>query len=233
MYELKTNTAVRIPVGPFVDPTDGKTAETSLVVTDISVQLYQTKTDGTAVVRAQFAPTSSGGNNDMALVASSTDGMYDLELTANQLNWLGNGRITFYDIDGALVHWIDVQVVNADYFNGKYGTSGDIWSKVLPGTYGATEAGHILADIKTKTDTIGGAGALAWTYTLTDEGTGDPIDGAEVWITTDSLGSNIVASGVTNTFGVVNFTLDAGSYFVWRKKAGWNFSPEPDTEIVS
>lgn len=123
MYELKTNTAVRIPVGPLVDPTDAKTAETALTVTDLSVQLYQIKTDGSAVVRTQFAPTASGGNNDMALVTSSTDGMYDLELTAAQLNWLGTGRITFYDVDGFLVHWIDIHVVSAAYFDFKYGSS--------------------------------------------------------------------------------------------------------------
>lgn len=123
MYELKTNTATRIAVGPLVDPTDGKTAETALTVTDLSVQIYQIKNDGTAVVRSQFAPTASGGNNDMALVSSSTDGMYDLELTAAQLNFLGNARITFYDVDGFLVHWIDILVVSAAYFDWKYGAT--------------------------------------------------------------------------------------------------------------
>ena len=123
MYILKTNTAVRISVGPLVDPTDGKTAETALTVTGLSMQLYQIKNDGSAVVRTQVTPTASSGDNDMALVTSSTDGMYDLEITAAQLNWLGNGRITFYDVDGFLVHWIDIQVVSAAYFNWIYGTT--------------------------------------------------------------------------------------------------------------
>ena len=122
-YILKTNTATRIAVGPLVDPGDGKTAETSLTVTGLSMQLYQIKNDGGAVVRTQVTPSASGGDNDMALVASSTDGMYDLELTAAQLNWLGNGRITFYDVDGFLVHWIDIQVVSAAYFDWIYGTT--------------------------------------------------------------------------------------------------------------
>jgi len=123
MYELKTNTATRIAVGPLVDPTDGKTAETGLTVTDLSVQIYRLKTDGNAVVRTQFAPTASGGDNDMVHVADDTAGMYDLELTAAQLNFLGNARITFYDVDGFLVHWIDIQVVSAAYFDWKYGTT--------------------------------------------------------------------------------------------------------------
>lgn len=121
--ELKTNTAVRIPIGPLVDPTDGKTAETALTVTALSVQIYQTKTDGTAVVRTQFAPTASGGSNDMALVTSSTDGMYDLELTAAQLNFLGNARLSVYDVDGFLVWWVDLKIVSANYFDNKYGST--------------------------------------------------------------------------------------------------------------
>uniref|UniRef100_A0A6M3IK96 Uncharacterized protein n=1 Tax=viral metagenome TaxID=1070528 RepID=A0A6M3IK96_9ZZZZ len=123
MYELKTNTATRIAVGPLVDPTDGKTAETALTVTALVVQIYQLANDGTAVVRASFSPTASGGTNDMALVVSSTDGMYDLELTAAQLNFYGNARITFYDVDGFLVHYTDLQIVSANYFNNKYGTT--------------------------------------------------------------------------------------------------------------
>ncbi|MCK5611177.1 hypothetical protein KAR91_55400 [Candidatus Pacearchaeota archaeon] len=122
-YELLTNTAYRIPVGPLVDPSDGKTAEVALDVTALSVQIYQMKNDGSAVVRAQFAPTASGGNNDMILVPSSTDGMYDLEITAAQINWLGNGRISFYDVDGFLVHYFDIHVVSANYFNNKYGST--------------------------------------------------------------------------------------------------------------
>jgi hypothetical protein len=123
MYVLKTNTATRIPVGPLVDPDDGKTAETTLTVTGLSVQLYRMANDGGAVVRTQFAPTASGGDNDMALVTSSTDGMYDLELTATQVNFLGNARATFYDVDGFLVHWIDLHVVSAAYFDWMFGST--------------------------------------------------------------------------------------------------------------
>jgi len=90
----------------------------------------------------------------------------------------------------------------------------------------------IVDAIKLKTDTMGGAGAIAWAYTLTDSVTGGPIDGAEVWVSTDSAGANIIASGTTDAYGVVNFTLDAGQIFIWRKKAGYNFS-DPDTETVA
>lgn len=130
MYELKTNTAVRIAVGPLVDPGDYKTAETSLTVTGMSVEIFQIKGDGNAVVRTAFSPTASGGNNDMVHVTDDTTGMYDLELTAAQLNWLGNGRIAFYDVDGFIVHWIDIHVVSANYWDWKYGT-GNVNSNVI------------------------------------------------------------------------------------------------------
>jgi len=86
--------------------------------------------------------------------------------------------------------------------------------------------------IKLKTDTLGGAGAITWTYTLTDADTGALIDGASVWVTTDSAGANVIASGVTDDSGQVTFYLDAGTVYVWRSRAGYNFT-NPDTEVVS
>ncbi len=88
------------------------------------------------------------------------------------------------------------------------------------------------ADIKAKTDTLGGAGAITWNYTLTDSVTAAPIDGAEVWCSTDSAGANIIATGITNAYGIVTFYLDAGTIYVWRKKAGYNFT-NPDQETVA
>ncbi len=77
-----------------------------------------------------------------------------------------------------------------------------------------------------------GAGARKWVYTLTEQGTGTPISDADVWITTDEAGSNVVASGRTDQAGKVTFWLDAGQVYVWRQKSGWNFV-NPDTGTVS
>lgn len=77
-----------------------------------------------------------------------------------------------------------------------------------------------------------GAGAISHSYTLTDSDDGTPIDGAEVWVTTDAAGVDVVASGSTNSFGVVTFMLDAGAYYFWRKCSGYNFN-NPDLETVS
>ena len=79
--------------------------------------------------------------------------------------------------------------------------------------------------------TAASAGANTWTYTLTNSSTGLPIDGAEVWVTTDILGANIVASGTTNAYGVCTFMLDTGTVYVWSKKSGYTFI-NPDQEEV-
>ena len=77
------------------------------------------------------------------------------------------------------------------------------------------------------------AGAIEWTYTLTDSVSGALIDGAEIWVTSDSAGTTVLASGTTNSSGVVTFFLDAGTIYVWAKKSGYNIDDQPDEEIVS
>lgn len=77
-----------------------------------------------------------------------------------------------------------------------------------------------------------GAGAIPFTYTLTSSGDGSPIADADVWVTSDSAGSNLLASGRTDQNGVVTFYLDSGTVYVWRQKSGWDFT-NPDTEVVS
>jgi len=78
----------------------------------------------------------------------------------------------------------------------------------------------------------GGSGAISFVYTLTDADAGTPIDGAEVWVTTDAAGLNVIASGITDAYGVARFMLDAGAVYLWRKKSGYNFT-NPDTQTVS
>ncbi|NVM21303.1 MAG: hypothetical protein HWN68_05940 [Desulfobacterales bacterium] len=86
------------------------------------------------------------------------------------------------------------------------------------------------ADIVTRSTL--GAGGIAWTYTLTEAATGNPIPDADVWVTSDQAGNSILASGKTDGYGKVTFYLDAGTVYVWRQKSGWDFT-NPDTEVVS
>ena len=77
-----------------------------------------------------------------------------------------------------------------------------------------------------------------FTYTVTDVGTGFPIDGVQVWFTTDVAGVNTVWQGLTDAFGIARDAngnlpfLDPGTYYVWRQHASYIFA-DPDIEIVS
>jgi len=75
-------------------------------------------------------------------------------------------------------------------------------------------------------------GAITAVYTVTDSGTSDPIADTLVWVTTDINGNSVIGSGTTDNFGKVTFYLDAGTYYFWRKKAGYNFV-NPDTEVIA
>ena len=95
-----------------------------------------------------------------------------------------------------------------------------------------------VAAVKTDTESIiavvGGVpvGAITFVYNVTNQISGNPIADADVWVTTDPLGNNAVASGRTDAFGNVTFYLDAGTYYFWTQKSGFNFE-NPDTEVVS
>lgn len=77
-----------------------------------------------------------------------------------------------------------------------------------------------------------GPGALECVWTQKD-GSGNPMDNVQVWITTDAAGANVIAGTIlTDSSGEVTFMLDAGSYYVWREKGGYNFT-NPQTWTVS
>jgi len=84
----------------------------------------------------------------------------------------------------------------------------------------------------TRTITASSAGAIEYAYTLTSSVDGTPIAQADVWVTTDEAGNNVVAAGSTSDLGAITVYLDPGIYYFWRAKAGWTFT-NPDTEVVA
>ncbi len=84
------------------------------------------------------------------------------------------------------------------------------------------------SDITSQIGGIGGQtgpGSTSYIITIQD-GSGNPITGAEVWISTDQAGSTVVAGTlVTNDSGQVTFLLDSGvTYYAWRDSADYNFT---------
>jgi hypothetical protein len=75
---------------------------------------------------------------------------------------------------------------------------------------------------------LAGGGAQQCVFEVYDNG--NALDGVDVWITTDILGTDIVARGYTNALGKVTFYLDPGTYYVWKSLSGYTFvNPESKT----
>lgn len=132
-------------------------------------------------------------------------------------------------------------------------TANAVWAA---STRTLTSLGTLIADIDSVLSTNHGVGSwltgggnssggplilgtipVSYTLTLAPEGFGTPIANAEVHISTDSAGLNVIAAGTTNVLGqlVINgqttFWLPAGTFYYWRSKAGYSFT-NPDTEVV-
>lgn len=66
------------------------------------------------------------------------------------------------------------------------------------------------------------------------EANGNPVAGGQVWVYTDALCTNLVAYGITDTFGEIDFYLIAGTYYVKRFKDNVViFTPTVITMVVT
>ena len=99
MY-LKQSTTTTVYLGPFVDDTDGKTAETALTIT-----AYLSKAGAAAAAR-----------NSATAIAHDRDGYYRVELNTTDTNTLGRLRV-FSSTAGALPVWADFTILSAQVFD--------------------------------------------------------------------------------------------------------------------
>jgi hypothetical protein len=80
--------------------------------------------------------------------------------------------------------------------------------------------------------------AQEFTYTVVEEGTGNPIEGVFVEIHRNAAGTDQYWDGVTDAFGVARDEfgnkprLDPGTWYFWRRRGGYSFD-NPDTEVVT
>lgn len=279
---LKQSTAVNVVLGPFIDDTDGKTAEAAIGITDSNT--FLSKNGGAFGVKNETTHPTHDAN---------PGGHYICALNTTDTNTLGTLRIAVH-IAGALPVWQDYMVVPAQVWDSMFGADlldvstvqwngtavhtptvagvplvdihdqataliDPIWDELLAGHAGAGSAGLALSAASapsaasvadavwdeaiaghaaagstgkalSNASASAGAGAISWTITVNDGV--NPLDGVEVWATTDSGGTNVVASGTTNALGQVTFTLDAGNYYAFKQLAGYNFTnPEAFTVV--
>lgn len=132
MWDLRQSTASQeIPLGPFVDDTDGKTPETGLTIANTDIKLF--KTGATAVV----SKNSGGATHDAA-------GKYYAVLDATDTGTIGPMVVTV-QISGALAVSLYCRVLHEDIFDQLYGTSS---------IGGGPDVSADVAAIKAKTDNL-------------------------------------------------------------------------------
>jgi len=109
---LKQSTAVDILIGPFVDETDGKTAETGLTLAQADIKLSK---NGQALAQ----------KNDDTTAVHDSDGYYNCELNATDTNSVGQ-LIVIIHKSGALPCRHEYQVVEEDIYIALFATTGNL-----------------------------------------------------------------------------------------------------------
>jgi len=109
---LKQSTAATIKIGPFVDSTDGVTAETGLTISQADIRLSK---NGGAFAQTNNA---TGATHD-------ENGYYGVPLDTTDTNTLGRLRVAVNE-SGALPVWQDFMVVNANVYDSLVGGSDNL-----------------------------------------------------------------------------------------------------------
>lgn len=107
MYFLRQSTAVTLKLGPFVDDTDGKTAETGLAIAQADIRLSK---NGGAFAQSNNA---AGATHDEA-------GEYGVPLDTTDTNTLGTLKVKIH-VAGALPVWETCMVMPANVWDSLFG----------------------------------------------------------------------------------------------------------------
>jgi len=99
---IKQSTAFTFRIGPFVDSTDGVTAETALTIAQADIQISK---NGGAFAQTSASPTTT----------HDTDGWYQCPLTSTDTNTLGPLTVKIR-MAGALPVWKEFMVVPANVY---------------------------------------------------------------------------------------------------------------------
>jgi len=103
MLILKEDTATSVKIGPFLDDTDGKTAETALTLSQADIRLSKNGGD--------FAP-----KNDANAATHDENGYYDCALNDTDTNTAGTLVLAVAE-SGALPVWHEFMILPANVFD--------------------------------------------------------------------------------------------------------------------
>ena len=152
---LRQSTAVDIGIGPFVDSTDGVTAETALTISQADVRLK--KNNG---AWAQKNDTNSATHEEA--------GWYEVPLNTTDTNTLGILLVAVGE-SGALPVWREFLVVPASIYDAL--VSGTEWLHVDPNKVEFSISGATLTVLKPDDSTTD------YTKTLATDAAADPVTG--------------------------------------------------------
>lgn len=153
---LKQSTAVDIALGPFVDSTDGFTAETGLTISQADVRL---KKNGGAWTQKNQASSATHEEN----------GWYEVNLDATDTNTLGL-LVVAVNETGALPVWREFLVVPANVYESL--VNGVEWLDVCAAKPEWSISGSTLT-VKKQDDTTN-----QFTKTLATDGAAEPVVGS-------------------------------------------------------
>lgn len=168
MRWIKQSTSVELPIGPFLDDTDGKTAETALTLTQPDIRL---KKNGAAWAQKNAAQT----------LAHEENGNYEVTLDATDTNTLGLLRLHVAE-SGALPVWDDFLVVPANVYDSLVGGSDTLQADVTQfgGIANGATGGLSGAIVRGGTAQAGAAGTI--TLDTSASGTDDFYNGQLIYI---------------------------------------------------
>jgi hypothetical protein len=117
MFLLKQSTAATVKIGPFLDSTDGVTAETGLTISQADVRL-----------------SKNGGNiaqkNESSACTHDELGIYDCDLDATDTNTVGRLRLDVQE-SGALPVWHEYMILPSNTWDSLVGGSDYLQSDII------------------------------------------------------------------------------------------------------
>jgi hypothetical protein len=164
--------------------------------------------------------TSGAAATDLPMTDMGYGGFFSLVYdTPTEGDWIINAKTDDTTVEAVhMGSWAAIEVPRIDAAVSSRSTlkQADILSDAtpFPGAF---------IDAAISTAVCDGPGAAPYEIIINDPD-GNPLDGVNVWITTDLAGANIIFNGFTDTFGKVTPMLDAGDYFAWKQLAGYTFT---------
>ena len=210
---LKQSTATDVELGPFVDDTDGKTAETGLTISQADCQLI--KNGGAAAQK-----------NDSTSATHLAGGHYKVPLNTTDTNTLGRLRL-YVNESGALPVWRDFMVLPANTYDSLVGGSDylDVSAVQIAGSAVSTTTAQIGVNVvQISEDATAANNAEAFFDGTGYAGTNNTIPTVTNVTTVNGLAANVITASAiaADAIGASELAADAATEIgtaVWATAA--------------